>query len=273
MSDLKEKVIDFVSAIAPKRDAVIEKKITTRYGEKITVPAIYSDKKAEYDFCEYHTKGQQWTVSTASNFAKLIQEELKRHNNTTGNGATVKLTTDGGLFVANDAIGTERNEFRRALSQQWIWFKKGINRTLNHSEFLEWFRGLKPSVMDFEGYFKQFAQLRIIGTSELCKNPYFVNNEQQQGYRVTYTIENCVNESEEFLPSVFFVTMPYEKGNKKTYTQAVELLFSNNDGELEITVYAPDYETTEEQAIVDEANTIQELLKEQTDLLVLPDFY
>lgn len=100
-----------------------------------------------------------------------------------------------------------------------------------------------------------------------------MNNEQQQGYRVTYTIENCVNESEEFLPSVFFVTMPYEKGNKKTYTQAVELLFSNNDGELEITVYAPDYETTEEQAIVDEANTIQELLKEQTDLLVLPDFY
>ncbi len=82
-----------------------------------------------------------------------------------------------------------------------------------------------------------------------------------------------VNFYEEFLPSVFFVTMPYEKGNKKTYTQAVELLFSNNDGELEITVFAPDYETTEEQAIVDEANTIQELLKEQTDLLVLPDFY
>lgn len=99
----------------------------------------------------------------------MQQEELKRHNNTTGNGATVKLTTDGGLFVANDAIGTERNEFRRALSQQWIWFKKGINRTLNHSDFLEWFRGLKPSVMDFEGYFKQFANSELSAQANFVK--------------------------------------------------------------------------------------------------------
>ena len=273
MSDLKEKVTEFISTIAPKRKETLQHPVAGRYNNESIQNYLYIDRNQSYEEMKDFTEGHAWKVSTATNFAKLIKEELKRRNNATGAGATVKLTTQGGLFVANDEFNRGKNEFQRANSQQWLWLKKGINETFTHNEFLEWFRGLKPSIINFEDYFKQFAQLRIIGMSELCKNPYFTNNEQQQGYRITYKIENCVNESEEFLPSVFMVTMPYEKGNDKMYSQPIELLYANNDGELEISVFAPDYEATEEQAILDEANALQEMLKEQTDLLVLPDFY
>lgn len=273
MSDLKEKITDFITTISPKRTETLQHSVFGRYNNTTTQNYIYSDCNQRYEEMKDYTEGYSWRVSTAKNFAKLIKEELKRRNNATGQGATVKLTTKGGLFVADDEFSRGKNEFERANSQQWLWLKKGINETFTHNEFLEWFRGLKPSILGFEDYFRQFAQLRIIGMSELCKNPYFTNKEQQQGFRVTYKIENCVNETEEFLPSVFMVTMPYEKGNAKEYSQPIELLFANNDGELEISVFAPDYETTEEQAILDEADSLQEMLKEQTDLLVLPDFY
>ena len=60
--------------------------------------------------------------------------------------------------------------------------------------------------------------------------------------------------------------------NKKEYKQTIELLFSNKNGNIEISVFAPDFEVIEEQAIKDEAEELKSKLEKHSNLLILADF-
>lgn len=256
-----------------KREIKLSATVSGRYRKnEFSTEYIYNDNNKRYEPITIHTTGKSWSVSTAENFSKLIDEELYRFNNEKGEGATVKLNLTGGCFSANDDFGEGYSEFKRQNSQQWLHLKSGINQTFDHEEFLQWFRGLKPSINNFEAYFRMFVKLRVIGLGELKSNPYFTDGQQERGYKVTYKLEGCTDDMEEILPNSFEVTCPFEKANAKTYKQPIELLFANNDGDIEISVFAPDFEVIEEQAIKDEAEFLKEKLAKHERLLMLADF-
>lgn len=255
-----------------KRPVVTTSDIECRYrnGNKRTIQFMYNDEENQYEQQPNYIEGRTFNVSTAANFAKLIDEELLRFKNESGEGATVKLTLNGGEFCASVESGEGCSTFKRQLSQQWLLLKSGINRTFGHEDFLQWFRGLKPSINNFEAYFRMFAKLRVIGLGKLKTNPYFTDGQQEQGYKVTYKLDG--DDMEETLPNSFEVKCPFEKANQKEYTQTIELLFANNGGHIEISVFAPDFEVIEEQAIQDEAEFLKEKLSKHERLLILADF-
>lgn len=256
-----------------KREVIFSDEITGKYKKEIRKRChIYNDANQNYVELPINSTGCNWIVSTAENFAKLIDEELQRFDNTSGENATVKLNLTGGEFNANDNFRENLSVFKRQNSQQWLLLKTGINQTFNHEEFLQWFRGLKPSIDNFEAYFRAFAKLRVIGMGELRSNPYFTDGTQETGYKITYRLEGCTDDMDEYLPNNFKITCPFEKANEKKYTQTIELLFANNGGDIEISVFAPDFEVIEEQAIQDEANYIKGNLEKHDRLLILADF-
>lgn len=249
-----------------------EKITKTQYGQysQRDVELIYNDKAKEYE--EYTSAPENKTVGSVKAFSNCIKEELRRREKTTGDKATVRIYSNGGTFIPDEDFGVFKITYDRINSQQWNLIKGNINKIMSHRVFLEFVQSLKPSIQNFDELFARLSSIRMIGNSTLCSTPIFVNNQQEQGYKCTYKLEDGY-EGEELLPNGFICTVPFVKAGEKLYEIPIEVLFyRSEDDELGIRVMSPLFENIEEQAIIDEAQFIKEDTKDYTDLLVLSDF-
>lgn len=211
-------------------------------------------------------------VRSVKAFANLIKEELQRRNNPTGNKSTVSINLDGGVFSPDDNFGETTFKFHRLNSQQWEVIRGAINQTMSHKQFLLFLQSIKPSIPNFQEFFKSFAILRLVGKSKLTSNPIITENGQEESYTCTYKLEDGTDGEERF-PTGFPVRVPFAKAGDKLYTFDIELLLSRNEyDQISITVLCPLFENVEEDAIIDEAEYIKAETKEFEELLVLSDF-
>lgn len=231
---------------------------------------MYSDADRQYQRKRSYPADKK--VRSVKAFAKIIAEELKRRENTTGNKATVSINLSGGEFIPDDNFGDTKITFERLYSQQWKLIKSGINTRMDHRQFLLFLQGLKPSIFSFDDVFKSFATLRMIGKTELTSNPVFTEDGQNSGYTCQYRLEDGTTGEDKF-PTGFCAEVQFAKAGDKSYNIPIDLLFSRNeDDEIEIEVLCPEFENIEERAIIDEAEYIKSETANYSDLLVLSDF-
>ena len=265
---LKELVHDVLLRNRPEHTEVVE---YGNYNDIKTYNATYFDD----DKC-YRTRinsGETFSVNSSKAFIAYIQEELHRRNNSDGKYATVRIHSDGGNFTADCNFNVGHCSYKRLHSEQYNILKTYNNQTLDHEQFLLMLQKLKPSIQDFATLYKRCQKIRSIGQTALSSNPIFdENGEADSSYICTYKLSDGTDEDVS-LPAEFFVTCPFVKAGEKTYTYHVELLFFNTgSSKIAVKVQVTDWETVEEQAIIDEAESIKSSLKTHEELLVLADF-
>ena len=249
-----------------------EKITKIQYGQYSSreIELIYNDDAKHYK--TFSSTPDNKTVGSVKAFALCIKEELRRRNNETGDKATVRIYSQGGLFIPDEDFGKFIVKYDRINSQQWELVKTNINKVMSHRQFLEFVSALKPSIDNFSELFSRLSSIRLIGNSTLCSTPIFVNGEQEQGYKCKYKLEDGY-EGEELLPQGFIVNVPFVKAGEKSYSIPIELLFYRDDNDnLGIRVMCPLFENIEEQAIIDEAEYIKNETESYKQLLVLSDF-
>ncbi len=266
---LEEITKEVTAALLRQRPEKINK---TQYGIYSTreLELLYSDSKKEYE--ETAIYEQDRLLGSAKALAAYIKEELRRRENPTGDKATVRISMTGGQFIADEDFREGIASYNRINSQQWNVVKKFLNQPLNHSQFLEFFQALKPSIDNFHDLYQSFSAIRIVGKSELVSNPIFIRGEQKSGIKCTYALEDG-REGEEILPENFSVKVPFVKAGETLYDIPLDLIYARDERDcLSIRVICPTFENIEEQAIIDEAKFIKNETKEFEKLLVLSDF-
>ena len=244
----------------------------TVYGEYTPYKAelIYNDDEHRYSSRQTHANRKE--VRSVNSFIDVIKEELRRRENTDGNKATVGLNLEGGYFIADENKQKGFVKYSRLNSQQWVLFRSGINKRMDHKEFLLFLQALKPSIDNFQDVFSQFVQLRLIGHSEITSNPIITADGQSCGYSCTYKLEDGTDGDAQF-PTGFSLNLQFAKAGVMNYDVNVDLLFYRDEGnELMIQVLCPEFEHIEETAIIDESNEVKEKTSQYTKLLVLSDF-
>lgn len=233
--------------------------------------ATYSDKDNCYKLQIAPSTNQE--VHSADAFIKFIVEELTRRENSTGKFATARITLEGGTFTADDNFNLGHCKYSRLNSEQYKILKSFKDTTLDHEEFLTMLQKLKPSIKDFPALYQRCSKIRIVGRSEMNSQPVFDDEgNAEASFICTYKLQDGTDE-DVTLPASFECTVPFAKAGKKQYTYTVELLFFNTkSNQIAIGVQIPDWETQEEQAIIDEADFVKDGLKDKTELLVLADF-
>lgn len=252
-----------------KRPEQIEQ---TVYGEYTPYKEslIYDDSEHNYITPTVKAKGKE--IRNINAFIDLIKEELRRRENSDGDKATVGLNLDGGYFIADENKQKGITIYRRLNSQQWLLFKSGINKNMDHKQFLLFMQALKPSIDNFQDVFSRFVQLRLIGHSTITSNPIITADGQSSGYSCTYRLEDGTDGDAKF-PTGFELKLQFAKAGIMTYDVPVDLLFYRDENdELMIQVLCPEFEHIEEQAIIDEAKTVREQTSQYEKLLILSDF-
>lgn len=264
-------------------EELVKNTILRNRPEHITVKTYgdYSGEKkheATYDDSSkcYKTKvigSTNQEVHSAKAFINFIAEELKRRDNLTGKFATARITLSGGTFTADDNYDRGHCTYSRLNSEQYKILKHYNGATLDHEDFLTMLQKLKPSIKDFPALYKSCSKIRIIGQSEMNSQPVFDDEgNAEASFVCTYKLKDGTDE-DAALPASFECTVPFAKAGDKKYTYTVELLFVNTkSNQIAVSVQIPDWETTEEQAIIDEAQFVKDSLKDKTELLVLADF-
>ena len=268
---MEEKIIEqAIDALKnQKRPELIECPVYGQYSAN-PITFMYNDDRKQYEMRKSQPSDKR--VRSVKAFAKIIAEELRRRENSSGDKSTVSINLSGGEFIPDDDYGYSKITFERLNSQQWKLIKSGINTRMDHKQFLLFLQGLKPSIEYFADVFRSYATLRMIGRTELTSNPVFTEDGQNSGYTCSYKLEDGTTGEEKF-PTGFVATVQFAKAGDKSYDIPIDLLFTRNeDDEIEIEVLCPEFENIEEQAIIDEADFIKEQTKNYTDLLVLSDF-
>lgn len=238
----------------------------TPYEEKL----IYDDSTHQYK--KHSVASNSIEVRSVNAFIDVIKEELRRRENSDGDKATVGLNLNGGYFVADENKLKGVFRYNRLNSQQWELFKSGINKNMDHKQFLLFLQALKPSIDNFQEVFSRFVQLRLIGHSEITSNPIITADGQSSGYSCTYRLEDGTDGDAKF-PTGFELNLQFAKAGVMVYDVQVDLLFYRNENdELMIQVLCPEFEHIEEQAIIDEANFVKEKTSDYSRLLILSDF-
>lgn len=265
---MMEGITELLEALKGKRPEILHLTESGRYSERKR-EVVYSDADHQYKFMLSPTHVKE--LSSVRSFCEAIKEELRRLENEDGEKATVKIEEEGGFFIANEDFSDIVIKYKRINSQQWQLIKRNINRVMSHREFLEFVQALKPSIADFQNLFQRLSSIRLIGNSTLCSTPIFVNNQQEEGYKCTYKLEDGY-EGEETLPNGFTCNVQFTRAGDNHYEIPIELLFYRNDNDgLEIRVMCPLLENIEEGAIIDEANFIKSNIN-ASRILILSDF-
>lgn len=246
----------------------------TTYGSYegiIEQEATYSDDLKHYDIREHNN--QIYGVKSAKAFVAYIMEELKRRKNTTGKYATAKITLQGGEFTADCNFNKGICNYTRLNSEQYKILEHFKDQVLDHEEFLTMLQKLKPSIVNFAELYARCSKIRVVGRSQMNSQPIFDDEgNAESSFICTYKLEDGTDEDVS-LPASFTCTIPFAKAGELTYEYTVELLFFNtSSNRIAIKVQVPDWETNEEQAIIDEANSVKAELSELKELLVLADF-
>lgn len=265
---LKALVQDVILRNRPEHTTV---KTYGNYAGNMEQEATYNDNTKTY---ELRVKScNSGRVRSAKAFVEFIKEDLKRRENPSGKFATVHIDMDGGHFTADDNYNTGNCEYVRLNSEQYNILNNYRDKVLDHEGFLIMLQKLKPSIEDFHELYKRFSKIRAIGTSRMTSNPVFdENGDAEASFTCTYSLTDGTDEDVS-LPAGFMVTVPFVKAGEKMYSYDVELLFINTkSNEIAVKVQIPNWETQEEQAIIDEAVSIKGELEELSELLVLADF-
>lgn len=265
---LKEFINDVILRNRPEHTPILT---YTNYGGTVSQDGIYSDSAKEYgvrNCCE-----PSITMKSAKAFCAFIKEELSRRNNPTGKYATARIHSGGGNFIADCDTNKGKAAYERLNSEQYKILEAYNGQVLDHEEFLIMLQKLKPSIVDFAALYKKCSKIRMIGRSELTSTPLFdENGEAESGYVCTYRLSDGTDE-DATLPAKFEAIIPFVKAGERKYCYQVELLFFNTkSSSIAVKVQVTNWETVEEEAIIDEANDIKNILSENSDLLVLADF-
>ena len=265
---LKEFVQDVLLRNRPEHTEII---VYGNYNNTKSYNATYDDDDKCYQV--RISSGETFSVNSSKAFIAYIQEELHRRNNSDGIYATARIHSDGGSFIADCNFNDGHCNYKRLHSEQYNILKSYNNQTLDHEQFLLMLQKLKPSIQGFPELYKHCQKIRAIGHSTLSSNPIFdENGEADSSYICTFKLSDGTDE-DLTLPAEFFVTCPFVKAGERKYTYHVELLFFNTgSSKIAVKVQVTDWETVEEQAIIDEANNIKNALSEHDELLVLADF-
>ena len=265
--ELLKKVVEIL-----KNQKRPEKICCTQYGKysQQAVELLYNDSKYCYEIQQITSRPKE--VHSINAFVDVIKEELRRCNNPDGDKATVQLNLDGGHFCADDDFYNLSVNYKRMQSQQWELFKGGINKRMDHKQFLLFLQALKPSIDNFDEVFRKFVTLRLVGNSQITSNPIITDNGQSEGYTCTYKLDNGTDGDATF-PSSFDINLQFAKAGAMNYDISVELFFyRDSDDELVIQVLCPMFEHIEEKAIIDEANYVKANIADAKNLLILSDF-
>ncbi len=258
-------------SILKKRPEQIDIRTYGNYDGFKLEEATYDDQHRCYEI--NNIAGKSFKVRSAKAFISFIKEELKRRNNLVGKYATTHLTLDGGYFLADCNMNKGHCEYSRLNSEGYDFLDKIRNMEVGHEEFLNILRKLKPYINNFHELYKNCSKIKVLRNSKVTSQPTF--NEgggKDDSFTCTYQLENG-EENDFTLPSSFHVDVPFVKAGEQEYGYDVELLYSlDNFGGLLIKMQIPNWETQEEQAILDEAEFIKSELAESTELLILADF-
>lgn len=265
---MMEGITEILETLRFKRPETIQISEIGKYSERKR-ELVYSDNEKLYR--PFSTRIRESELNNVKSFCEAIKEELRRLENEDGEKSTVRITECGGHFTPNEDFSDIIIEYNRINSQQWQLIKRNINRVMSHREFLEFVQALKPSIADFQNLFQRLSSIRLIGNSTLSSTPIFVNNQQEEGYKCTYKLEDGY-EGEETLPNGFTCNVQFTRAGDNYYEIPIELLFYRNDNDsLGIRVMCPLLENIEENAIIDEANFIKSNINAPR-ILILSDF-
>ena len=265
---LKELLKDILQLQRPE---TINKTVYGNYEGNKSYSSTYSDKEKEY---EYEQSSKSITkVHSKNAFTAFIKEELNRRENKTGKFATARVTLDGGFFTADDNYNIGKCEYSRLNSEQYNILKGYKNSVLDHEEFLTMLQKLKPSIENFAELYTRCSKIRVVGRSIMTNQPMFdEDGNAESSFVCTYKLEDGTDEDVS-LPTGFVCSVPFAKAGEQEYTYNVELLmFNTNSNQIAIKVQIPEWETNEEQAVIDEADDIKKELENIEDILILADF-
>lgn len=265
---LKELVQDILLRQRPEHTEITEYGAYKEYRSKIST---YNDAQKAYQVIDKNISNN--SVRSWKAFCTYIKEELRRRNNSTGNFATVQINSKGGEFTADCNFNEGKCSYDRLHSELYNILSNYKDEVLDHEDFLLMLQKLKPGIKNFSELYKKCSKIRIVGRSEVNSTPIFnENGEAESGYICTYKMSDGTEE-DMTLPAEFFVEIPFVKAGERKYSYHVELLFFNTkSSQIAVKVHVTDWETNEEQAIIDEANDIKQTLEEYPNLLVLADF-
>jgi len=259
------------NVILRKRPELINVKTYGNYEGFEECEAVYQDAHKNYTIKK--EVGNQSNVRSAKAFIAYIKEELSRRKNETGKFATAKITLAGGTFTADDNYNKGNCKYERLNSEQYNILESFNGQVLDHEGFLTMLQKLKPSIQDFATLYQRCSKIRIVGRSQMNSQPMFDDEgNAEASFICTYKLEDGTDE-DLTLPANFTCIIPFAKAGEAKYEYLVELLFFNTkSNSIAIKVQVPEWETNEEQAVLDEADFVKKELSELDELLVLADF-
>ena len=249
----------------------------------------YSDKNKEYLNPVTTTTTKE--VHSAKAFVDFIREELKRRNNLSGLFSTVQLGLTSGNFIADDNFQEGKCEYKRLKSEQLITLESYNNEILDQEELIKMLLRLKPSFNTYENVFMGngtllntyyqnifsiYSKLKISRNATMNTTPvYDAEGNADNSYTCTFKLMSGAKEGTEediIIPEGFKIACPFVKAGQYNcqFDVDVQPLF-NSSGAITFKVKVPNYETEIEQAIINEAESLKEELKEFSELLILAD--
>ncbi len=290
---MKELIKNFIDKITEKRPIERLRQEYGRYTSRCRY-VEYSDRQQEYG--EPTEVLETKEVHSKNALVEFIKEEFKRRDNSTGKFATIQLGLNEGIFIANDDFLEGKCSYKRLKSEQLSQIERYNNQILDQEELIEMILRLKPSLNDYDekfidveddnggdfGYsyyqkvFAVYSKLKINRNATMNSTPvYGADGTADNSYTCTFRLTSGVNagtDEEVVIPEGFRVSCPFVKAGKYycTFDIDVQPLFNPN-GNITFKVKVPNYETEIENAIINEAETLKEDLKEFSELLVLAD--
>lgn len=211
-------------------------------------------------------------VSTVESLFALVKDTLRRHGNTSGDGARVTFTSAGAHFNPNVADGRHAFEYGRVLSQQWKTFEAAATsgETYTHKEFMALLQQLAPSIVDYPAIAAAYRRVTVTRNAQVTSSPVLVDGQRGGGYQFQLTVGGA----EEFVPASFQVVTTYTRGGLATYPLTMDVDVDEHDGQLEFRLSCPTLATIADQAVMDELATFKASADEagMSDLLVVLNF-
>ena len=172
-------------------------------------PLLYSDSHKEY---KPLIKPINRTVSNLESLIKVVFEEAERRNNPEGRNMTLIFDKDGATFWPDDITRTDSWIYRRSFTDQWLKFQQAINKQFDHVGFLRTLQALKPSILGYQDFSRDFRKVNISAGESISSAP--ILEDGNAGSAISFTVQASSGISKTSkLPAEIRFSMPIVKND------------------------------------------------------------
>jgi hypothetical protein len=222
-------------------------------------------------------KEQVREVSTIESLASVIKHTMSIESTDAYKEFEIALDDKGATFYPNfrHAHRHEYVRYNRCKSQQWEALLKVLGADFSHGKFIKELRRLRPSILNYEDFYSQWASITISDDNCFVSDPDITTNGSGSvSAKMRVKIQNTNAESDVQLPFSFVLEMPLVRGSKQLYRfeaviDAKGIPNDKGSRDWKFSIHVPELGITKDQLLQDEADYIHEQFMEHSPLVIM----